>query len=359
MTKAQGAAEAFIASVGVAAPPYGLSQQEGLEFLGRYFGHGLSPRSHAVLRKIFAHPSIVRRKFALERPENLVAENPDQRVERFTEWAVRLAAQATRMALAEAEKDLTAVSGVVVNTCTGFLCPGLATYLMEELGLGPATRVYDLAGGSGCSGAIPNLELAAAIARRLPEDKVVLSVAVEICSGVFQMGDDPSLLISNAIFADGAAAAVIGRRPQGFRIRDTGHRHLPEHREALRYVYRNGQLHNRIAPKLPSLAAEAAASVVSDLLAAHELQEQDIAGWAFHPGGHKIIEAVKEKLGLDEGQVAAARTVLAQYGNMSSPTVWFVFRELTKGGLAPGNRCLLVTFGAGLSAHAALLEKIS
>jgi predicted naringenin-chalcone synthase len=42
---------------------------------------------------------------------------------------------------------------------------------------------------------------------------------------------------------------------------------------------------------------------------------------------------------------------------MSSPTVWFVLQELEKRGIASGEWCIMLAFGAGLSAHAFLLRK--
>jgi predicted naringenin-chalcone synthase len=55
--------------------------------------------------------------------------------------------------------------------------------------------------------------------------------------------------------------------------------------------------------------------------------------------------------------LSPTRKVLAEYGNMSSPTVWFVLDELQQGGIAPGEWCVMLAFGAGLSAHAFLLRK--
>jgi predicted naringenin-chalcone synthase len=87
------------------------------------------------------------------------------------------------------------------------------------------------------------------------------------------------------------------------------------------------------------------------------LTPRDIKHWALHSGGEKIINAVRDELGLSEEQVRATRSVLSEYGNMSSPTVWFVLREIENRGIAPGEWCIMVAFGAGFSAHAFLLRK--
>jgi predicted naringenin-chalcone synthase len=97
--------------------------------------------------------------------------------------------------------------------------------------------------------------------------------------------------------------------------------------------------------------------VVSELLSTRGLQTADIRHWAFHTGGEKIINAVRDEIGVPEEQLLATRAVLAEYGNMSSPTVWFVLEELQRTGISAGEWCVMVAYGAGLSAHACLLRK--
>jgi predicted naringenin-chalcone synthase len=186
---------------------------------------------------------------------------------------------------------------------------------------------------------------------------VVVSVSVEICSSTFQMDNDLSLILSNALFGDGAAAAVVWDKPAGFEMIASAGRYVPEQREAIRFVHRQGALHNQLSLKLPDLVKKAAAEVVADVLATQGLTVADISHWALHTGGEKIINAVRDELGIPEERLRATRTVLAEYGNMSSPTVWFVLDEILRSGVAAGDWCVMVAYGAGLSAHALLLRK--
>ena len=186
---------------------------------------------------------------------------------------------------------------------------------------------------------------------------IVVSVAVEICSAAFQMDNDLSLILSNALFGDGAAAVVLWRRPQGFELLGSAGRYVPEQRESIRFVHKQGQLHNQLSTDLPGLVRKAAAGVVEDLLSTHELRTADVAHWALHTGGEKIINAVRDEIGIPEERLWATRKVLSQYGNMSSPTVWFVMNEMEQNGMDPGELCVMVAYGAGLSAHAYLLKK--
>jgi predicted naringenin-chalcone synthase len=343
-----------IASVAVATPPYCLRQSKAVEILNKYYAEKLSRRNLEIMQKVFAHPGIQSRFLAIENPENLISEEPDARIARFTHWAVKLSREAILNALEKAGLTLNDVGGLVVNTCTGYICPGISTYLIEELGLPRETRVYDLV-GSGCGGAIPNLQICEDILLQ-NGDSAVLSVSVEICSATFQMDDDPGLIVSNAIFGDGAAAAVLWNQPKGLKMVASMSSYATEYRSAVRYIHKNGQLYNQLSLSLPHLASKAVAGVIKKLLEPLNLSVEDVKHWALHPGGEKIINAVRDAIGLTEKQTYASRAILSEYGNMSSPSVWFVLQRILEGDIAPGDWLIMVAFGAGLSAHAFLLQ---
>ena len=352
----RGGGRAHVASVATASPAFSAGQVEAGEVILQYAADKLRPRSISLSRKLFAHPSIRKRHFAIDSPEAFFDEDPDRRIARFTERSIQLSSEAISKALAAAGLGKERVKALVVNTCTGYICPGISTYLIEALDLPRHTRVYDLV-GSGCGGAIPNLELAASLAAGLDEG-VVASVSVEICSATMQIGDELSLLVSNALFGDGAAAAIISNRAQGFEIVDTASWYVPEDREAIRYVHRNGRLHNQLSTDLPDLVKSAAAVVVDKLLKPRSLTTADVPHWAIHTGGDKIVRTVGDGLGLSERQLAPTRKILAEYGNMSSPTVWFVLDDVLAGDVEPGAWCMMLAFGAGLSAHGCLLKRV-
>jgi len=344
----------WLAAVGTATPSFQADQLVAADFFVHYFAPRLTPRALAVMRKFLAHPSIRQRHFAFDSPQCLVGEDPDQRVERVTRWAVELSAQAAAEALRQAGLSPREVSTLVVNTCTGYLCPGLSSYLLERLGLPRESRAYDLVGG-GCGGAVPNLELAAAGLQAAGEG-AALCVAVEICSATFQMGNDLSLILSNTLFGDGAAAAVLSTRPGGLELVAFSSRHRPEDREAIRYVHRQGELHNQLSRALPEIVREPVAAAVYGVLKTQGLTVADISHWALHSGGERVISALGRELGLPAAKLAATRDTLARYGNMSSPSALFTLRQFLDQGLEPGAWVLLASFGAGLSAHALLLR---
>ena len=346
---------AYIASFAVVPGPYVADQAFAEEFMKKNYGNRLNSRSMGLIKTCFSHPSINKRHFAIDDPRELVDEDPDTRIKRFTTRSVDLSAEAITKALGRARIGVNDVSAIVVNTCTGYICPGISTYLIERLGLSRSIRAFDMV-GSGCGGAVPNLQVAESLVR---SGGVVVSVSVEICSATLQMDNDLSLILSNALFGDGAAAAVLWDRSSGWELVGSATRYVPEQRETIRYVHKKGQLHNQLSLKLPDLVNKAAAEVVADVLKARSLAVSDVKHWALHTGGEKIINAVRDEIGIPEERLAATRKVLLEFGNMSSPTVWFVMDEINRNGVAPGDWCVMVAYGAGLSAHAYLLRKAS
>ena len=346
----------YVASLGLATPPFRVQQSLAGEILADHAASMLSERSLSIMRKLFAHPSINSRYFAVDNSDTIFNEDPDSRIGRFTKWSIDLSSEAIIRALAGAGIGVDEVKALIVNTCTGYICPGISTYLIEKLGLLKNTRVYDLL-GSGCGGAITNLQLADALVKQA-EGGAIVSVSVEICSATFQMADDLSLIVSNTLFGDGAAAAVLRQEQNGLEIVDTASYYVPEDREHIRYVHKNGQLHNQLSVGLHNRVKKAAAQVVNNLLSRHSLRIVDIQHWALHKGGDKIINSLRDEIGLSEEQLVATRSILSDYGNMSSPTVFFVLNKLIETGIKEGELCMMVAFGAGLSAHACLLRKI-
>ena len=169
-------------------------------------------------------------------------------------------------------------------------------------------------------------------------------------------------MVSNAIFGDGAAAAVLDLaredRPGGLvQIVDFATGLFPRYREDLRYRTEGGLLRNHLTKRVPVIGARTATEVASRLLARHGLSRNDIAWWAVHPGGTVVLEQVAKELELAGEALRPSYHVFQNYGNMSSPSVLFVLREiLDSAHPPPGQKGMLLAFGAGFSAFAALVE---
>jgi alkylresorcinol/alkylpyrone synthase len=239
----------------------------------------------------------------------------------------------------------------VVATCTGYLCPGLSSYIGERLGLPRSTQLLDLV-GLGCGAAVPTLRTASAL---LGESEHVLAVCLEVCSAAVYLDDDPGVLISACLFGDGAAAVVGSRKPQPgvreVRMTRAESLHLPEAREKLRFDHRHGLLRNILAPDVPVLSA----GVAADVLARADIAPAEISEWLFHSGGRDVLREIVQRIGLSEHAVRHSTEVLREYGNMSSPSCLFSLRRALDEN-APGGKWWLASFGAGFSSHGALLE---
>jgi len=106
-----------------------------------------------------------------------------------------------------------------------------------------------------------------------------------------------------------------------------------------------------LSPRVPDVLSRHVEGVVDELLTGAGLSVEDVAGWAVHPGGPRILDVVRDELGLAEEQIAASRRVLAEHGNCSSATVLLVLEELAD----VDGPVVAMAFGPGLTLYAALL----
>lgn len=348
----------FITGLGTAVPARSYTQRECWEALQRADRPELTPRTRAVLQGILNHDNgIERRSLALERLDDGFELDPDTLHRRFIAHAPRLASQAAARALARAGLQAQDLDALVISTCTGYLCPGLTSYVGEALGTRADALPLDLV-GQGCGAALPNLRTAHALLQSRGCENV-LSVCVEVCSAAFYLDNDLGVLVSACLFGDGAAAAVLSSKPNADarQVRLVSARTFtdPAKRDALRFEQRGGMLRNILTLPVPELAAEAAGRVLDEALAEAGLEARDIERWILHAGGRKVLDSLRARLALAESQTATSAAVLREHGNLSSPFVLFVLdRALRDGGA--GGTWWMSSFGAGFSSHGALLE---
>lgn len=348
----------FITGLGTAVPPRSYTQRECWEALRRADRPEISPRTRAILQGILNHDNgIERRSLAVDSLDESFDIDPDTLHRRFARHAPALAAQAARQALARAGLQPAQVDAVIVSTCTGYLCPGITSYLAESLGLRADAVHLDLV-GQGCGAALPNLRAGEALIAS-GRSAHVLSVCVEVCSAAFYLDDDLGVLVSACLFGDGAAAAVLApaHGGDGRRVRWKAGSSLtaPEHRDALRFEQRGGMLRNILTLPVPKLAAAHARRVLDETLAREGVPRESVAAWVLHAGGRKVLESLRADLRIGEDETRWSAAMLAGFGNLSSPFVLFVLDAALRGG-APAGTWWMSSFGAGFSCHGALLE---
>lgn len=334
----------FLESVATALPPHRYSQPECLAGLRETdLLDGLLPRSQALLGKVLSNgmSGIGSRHFCVPEIAPVVSRSAQELNEFFEREAPRLAGNALAKALERAGVDAGELDALFVCTCTGYLCPGVTSHVAESLGMSASAYLQDLV-GLGCGAAIPMLRSAQGFLASHPGARVA-TVAVEVCSAAFYADDDPGVLISLCLFGDGAAAAVWSDE-EGDGKWQAGHFttvHRPEQREKIRFVNANGKLRNQLDKAVPGLAAEA----VAELFARRRSDPDRVLA---HSGGRDVIDALE---GVLPYSLTETREVLAECGNMSSPSVLFALEKA----LAASNgdkRWWLTAFGAGFAAHA-------
>lgn len=350
----------FIKGLGTATPAWKYTQHECYRALeASPLFPALGARSQALLRKVLrGRNGIESRHLALPSLEEAFQVDPDTLHARFVAHAPQLASQAARRALEDAGVSPGEIDGLVISTCTGYLCPGLTSYVMELLGLSPGTVALDLV-GQGCGAAIPNLRTAVSLLAG-GQCRQVLSVCVEVCSAAFYLDSDPGVLISACLFGDGAGAAVVGReaanggRPSLRWRTSTSHTETAD-RDLLRFEQRQGLLRNILKPEVPDRAGFHARRVFEKAVGAGSVAPEDIRRWIFHPGGRDVLISLRQAFGLSEEQVADSACVLQHYGNLSSASLYFVLQEALSKSPTSGP-WWLSSFGAGFSCHGARLD---
>jgi len=348
----------FVAGLGTANPQQRYTQAECLRALQHHPCYlALKPASQALIGRILEHPhGIASRHFALDDLADAFDLAPDVMLQRFADYAPLLASQAAERALIDAGLTTRDIDALIISTCTGYLCPGLTSYVIERMGLKPDVLALDLV-GQGCGAAIPNLRTADALVTSGRANRV-LSVCVEVCSAALYLDDDPGVLVSACLFGDGAGAAVLSSEPgPARRIEwiDSDAITNPEDRDLLRFEHRNGMLRNILSLQVPALAARYAEDVLTPMLQRHSLAQEDISNWVWHGGGKNVLDALQRRLNMEDAEISHSRQVLNDYGNLSSAFVYFVLQAALRHN-APSGWWWMSSFGAGFSCHGALLK---
>jgi predicted naringenin-chalcone synthase len=277
-----------------------------------------------------------------------------QRMAWYEAKAPPLAEAAARRALEDASTPVDAITHLVTVSCTGFFSPGLDASLIDALGMQRTVHRTHI-GFMGCHGALNGLRVAAS---QVGEAEArVLLCAVELCSLHFAYGWNSEMVVANTLFADGAAAVVgtpvrNGATP-GWNVQAQGSFLMPESSDAMSWRIGDHGFRMTLAAEVPELIRTNLGGWLEDWLKGQGLAVNEVATWAVHPGGPRILDAVEDAMALQTGVLDVSRDVLRSHGNMSSPTVLFVLERLRKEGSALP--CVALACGPGLVVEAMLV----
>lgn len=276
-----------------------------------------------------------------------------QRMAIYTQEAGPLAVQAAKKSLHVAQIAGSEITHLITVSCTGFQAPGIDVLLIRELGLSNGVERTNV-GFMGCHGALNGLRMAKAIGEANPQ-AVVLLVAVELCSLHYYYGAEPSKVIANALFADGAVSMLVSQRIPGSSIVASGSQLVANSEREMGWIIGDHGFSMTMTKQIPRLIKQYLREWIEGWLQSQGWTLEDVSHWAVHPGGPKILEAVQASLDLHDSAMSDSWQILADYGNMSSPTVFFILKQQLQKPI--NGLTVLLGFGPGLVIEAALLNQ--
>jgi alkylresorcinol/alkylpyrone synthase len=354
-----------IAGLGFAYP--GPMRQD--ELWEGFFDQHYGGVQRSLAKRVFANSGVVRRHGVVNPlVEDVSGWSTQARMRRYLTEALPLGKDAVCGALGAAGLAPAEVGLFLVCSCTGYVTPGLDILLARDVGMAPDTQRLFI-GHMGCYAALPGLGAAADFVTARGKPAVLL--CLELTSlHVQPPSKDPQQIVAHALFSDAAAAVVL--RPRSFAY---GTSESSEYEESSGYEvsevaavtdtatadqmtwditdlgFRMG-----LSSKVPDVLSLYVADLVHGLLGRHGLAIADVDGWAVHPGGPRILNVVRDQLGLPESALAESRGTLAEHGNCSSPTVLLILDALRRRAAGPPRHVVALAFGPGLTLYAVLLR---
>jgi predicted naringenin-chalcone synthase len=271
------------------------------------------------------------------------------RMSKFETCAPGLAVEAVEKLLDG--EDRSRITHVIVTSCTGFSAPGLDLALVERCGLQPSVE-RTMVGFMGCYAAINALKLARHIVRSEPGARV-LAVNLELCTLHLHETADMEEILSFLLFADGCAAALISADPKGVAMESFHAALVPDTSELIRWHIRQQGFDMVLSGAVPAAIRTALAGSRDAILGG----ANNVELWAVHPGGRTVLDAVEQAFALPPAALGASRSVLNDYGNMSSGTVMFVLDSIMRNGGEGGQRGCAMSFGPGLVAETMMFHR--
>jgi predicted naringenin-chalcone synthase len=343
-------ADVVIQSLATAVPRRRYSQDEIYErFLEPVLGRNRRARA------IFKRSGIAYRHAAIPGDYYDCERGTAERNATYMEEALPLGRATIECALGRAGLAPEAIDDFTVVSCTGLDIPGLDLRLAGALGMRPDLRRTAI-GSMGCYGAFPALRRAVEAVIARPGSRALV-LSVELCSLHLQLDDSTENVVACALFADGAAALVLGGEGPGARVIDSLVLTDYATMDHMAFSVTNHGFRMHLSAYVPQALAANVTGFAGQLLARNGLRPADVRFWGVHPGGVAILDRVQTALGLSAEQMSYSRRVLHDYGNMSSPTILFVLEGIEREGRPePGDYGLFMAFGPGLTMESCLLQ---
>jgi alpha-pyrone synthase len=275
-----------------------------------------------------------------------------RRMQAFEQFAPRLARCALEK-LALSEEEHRGITHVIVTSCTGLYAPGLDYEVVEHLKLNPSVE-RTMIGFMGCYAAINALKTARHIVRSEPEAKILL-LSLELCSLHMQELHSLEQLLAFLVFADGCAAYLVTAQPAGFALDSFLAVNLADTSALITWRIGEQGFDMQLSGQVPGELRSGLHAAGTQITQGREPAQVDL--WAVHPGGRTILDAAEQGLALPLEALVESRTILREFGNMSSASVMFVLERLMRHACS-GQRGCAMSFGPGVTAETMLFHAV-
>lgn len=345
-----------LVGVSKALPPYKRNTAEIIPFVKLWLS-GQEERFQRKVVKIFEGAGVDCRYGIMDIEEVFTATSFEDKNNIYVREMKKLGTQVLQKALEKANWQPKDVDFIITVSCTGIMIPSLDAYLINSLGL--RTDVVRLpVTEMGCAAGISGLLYAKQFLKANPGKKAAV-IAVESPTATFQLNDfSMTNMVSAAIFGDGAACALLSSaaEDEGPEMVAEAMYHFKDATHMMGFDVTNTGLKMILDPSVPQVIAEHFPDIIHPFLEAHGTSMEKVDKLIFHPGGRKIVETVENLFGAMGKNIEDTKTVLREYGNMSSVTVLYVLERFLKQPNQPGEQGLMLSFGPGFSAQRILLQ---
>ncbi len=275
-----------------------------------------------------------------------------ERMEVYKRESLPLGLEAARKALIDSGTEPAEITHIITVSCTGQYLPGLDALLVRALELPSFVNRIPLQ-FLGCAAGLKAICLASQLVQGTPHAKVLI-VCVELCTLHIQPSAKKESLFGASFFGDGASACVVGfAQPnhQGyFQLGEDCSVLLPDSSEEMVWEVGNRGFDLYLSPNIPRILGRYLPAELERFLGGQDKPEL----WAIHPGGRGIVDTLQQLCALTDEQTSCNRSILREYGNLSSATILFVLEkmrdELRCREAAPASGVALA-FGPGLTAE--------
>ncbi|MEV7861331.1 type III polyketide synthase [Streptomyces hirsutus] len=342
---------AVLCKPAIAVPEYVITNEETLELARRL--HGDHPQINLALRLI--ENTGVKKRHLIQ-PIDKVLRHPgfDARSAVYEAQSKERVPAVVRQALDQAELEPQQIDLIVYVSCTGFMMPPMTSWLINKMGFRQETRQLPIA-QLGCAAGGAAVNRAHDFCQAYP-DANALIIACEFCSLCYQPTDlDVGSLLSNGLFGDGIAAAVVrGSGGTGVQLERNGSYLIPDTEDWISYAVRSTGFHFQLDKRVPG-TMEPLAPVLCALADEHQWNASKMDFYIIHAGGPRILDDLSHFLDVPSEAFRFSRATLTEYGNIASAVVLDALsRMFDEASALHGHRGLMAGFGPGITAEMSL-----